>query len=87
MNADPLPVSITGTVKAGCEADFERALHQFVRRSLLLPGRLGVRMIRPAPGSGAREYGSIRKFCDLRPAAGFTPEPSRSLFDADDGRP
>jgi len=35
MNADP--VSIRRTVKAGCEAEFERALHEFMQRSLLLP--------------------------------------------------
>jgi antibiotic biosynthesis monooxygenase (ABM) superfamily enzyme len=31
---DPITVSIIRTVKPGCEADFERALHDFVQRSL-----------------------------------------------------
>src|SRR5229473_350407 len=61
---DAITVSITRTVKPGCEADFERALHAFVQRSLTLPGQLGVHILRPAPGSGSREYGVIRKFAD-----------------------
>ena len=32
-----ITVSITRTVKPGCEADFERMLHDFVQRSLSLP--------------------------------------------------
>ena len=75
MNADPVTVSITRTVKAGCEADFERALHEFVQRSLLLPGQLGVHIIRPAPGSASREYGIIRKFSDRQALESFRTSP------------
>ncbi len=57
-----ITVSITRTVKPGCEADFERALHDFVQRSLSLPGQHGVHVLRPAPGSASREYGIVRKF-------------------------
>src|SRR6266478_4776429 len=60
--SDSITVSITRTAKPGCEADFERALHGFVQRSLPQPGQLGVHILRPAPGSGSREYGIIRKF-------------------------
>lgn len=60
--SNSITVSITRTVKPGCEADFERALHEFVQRSLALPGQMGVHIMRPAPGSGSREYGVIRKF-------------------------
>jgi len=35
---DAITVCISRTVKPGCEADFERALHDFVQRSLSLPG-------------------------------------------------
>ena len=64
MNSDPVTVCITRTVKPGCEADFERALHDFVQRSFTLPGQLGVNIMRPAPGSSSREYGIIRKFAN-----------------------
>src|SRR5882672_4714218 len=59
---EPITVSITRTAKPGREADFERALHDFVQRSFALPGQLGVHIMRPAPGSDSREYGIIRKF-------------------------
>jgi antibiotic biosynthesis monooxygenase (ABM) superfamily enzyme len=60
--SEPITVSVTRTVKAGCEADFERALHDFVQHSLSLPGQQGVHIMRPAPGSDSREYGIVRKF-------------------------
>ena len=59
---DTVTVSITRTAKPGCENEFEQALHNFVQHSLTLPGQLGVHIMRPAPGSGSREYGIIRKF-------------------------
>lgn len=61
-DASPVTVCITRTVWAGCEAAFEQALHEFVQRSLSLPGQLGVHVMRPAPGSTSREYGVVRKF-------------------------
>jgi hypothetical protein len=39
-------------------------LHDFVQRSLSLPGQHGVHIMRPAPGSSSREYGIIRKFAN-----------------------
>jgi uncharacterized protein len=60
----PITVSIVRTVRAGCEADFEKALHDFVQRSLQLPGQLGVHIMRPPPASESREYGIIRKFAN-----------------------
>jgi antibiotic biosynthesis monooxygenase (ABM) superfamily enzyme len=62
----PLPITIwiTRTVKPGREADFERAIHEFVQRSLSMPGQFGVNIIRPVPGSGSREYRIVRKFAD-----------------------
>jgi len=64
MSAEPVTVSITRAVRRGCEEDFERALHEFVQRSLALPGQLGVHIMRPAPGSDSRDYGIVRKFRD-----------------------
>ncbi|MES2626156.1 MAG: antibiotic biosynthesis monooxygenase [Pseudomonadota bacterium] len=63
---DPTPVTLSTVriVRSGCEVDFEKALHDFVQRSLQLPGQLGVHIMRPAPGSESREYGIIRKFAD-----------------------
>src|SRR5712671_7518590 len=75
MNTNPVSVSITRKVKAGREADFERALHKFVRRSLSLPGQLGVQIIRPAPGSSSREYGIIRKFPNHQALESFRMSP------------
>ena len=72
---EAITVSITRTVKAGCEADFERALHDFVQRSLTLPGQQGVHVMRPAPGSGSREYGIIRKFANREALAAFSTSP------------
>jgi antibiotic biosynthesis monooxygenase (ABM) superfamily enzyme len=59
---EPVTVAVTRIVKAGCEEEFERAIHDFVQRSLHLPGQLGVHILRPAPGSGSREYRILRRF-------------------------
>ncbi len=67
----PLTVSIVRTVKAGREAEFEKALHDFVQCSLQLPGQLGVHIMRPAPGSESREYGIVRKFADREALQSF----------------
>jgi antibiotic biosynthesis monooxygenase (ABM) superfamily enzyme len=58
-------------VKPGRVEEFERALREFVQRSLTLPGQLGVHVTRPAPGSGARDYGIVRKFADREALAAF----------------
>ncbi|EEF63015.1 antibiotic biosynthesis monooxygenase [Pedosphaera parvula] len=70
-----ITVSITRTVKPGCEAAFERALHEFVQRSLVLPGQMGVHIMRPAPGSASREYGIIRKFANRDALTEFRTSP------------
>src|SRR2546427_13277619 len=72
---DAITVSITRTVKPGCEADFERALHDFVQRSLSLPGQQGVHIMRTAPGSSLREYGIIRKFASRDALTAFRTSP------------
>jgi|SRR5439155_6458663 len=71
----PITISVTRTVKSGSEAAFERALHDFVQRSLTLPGQLGVYIIRPAPGSGSREYGIVRKFVNREALTEFRTSP------------
>jgi antibiotic biosynthesis monooxygenase (ABM) superfamily enzyme len=72
---EAITVCITRTVKPGCEADFERALHGFVQRSHPQPGQLGVHILRPAPGSGSREYGIIRKFTNRNALVEFRTSP------------
>jgi antibiotic biosynthesis monooxygenase (ABM) superfamily enzyme len=73
--SEPITVSVTRTVKAGCEVDFERALHNFVQHSLSLPGQQGVHIMRPAPGSDSREYGIIRKFANRDALVAFRTSP------------
>jgi antibiotic biosynthesis monooxygenase (ABM) superfamily enzyme len=70
-----ITVSITRTVKAGREAAFEQALHEFVQRSLSQDGQLGVHIMRPAPGSESREYGIVRKFAHREALAAFHESP------------
>lgn len=60
----PVTVAVVRAVKPGREEEFERALHEFVAESLHLPGQVGVHILRPAPGSGSREYGLLRQFED-----------------------
>ena len=73
--SEPIQVAIVRTVRAGCEAEFEKALHAFVERSLALSGQLGVHVIRPVPGSGSRQYGIIRRFADRESLAAFRESP------------
>jgi hypothetical protein len=77
-NHEPVTVAVIRVVKPGCEEAFERALHDFVQDSLHLPGQLGVHILRPAPGSGSREYGIMRRFVDVEARDAFYRLP---LFD------
>jgi len=65
-NQAPVTVAVIRVVKPGSEEAFERAIHDFVQRSLHLPGQLGVHILRPAPGSGSREYGILRRFASAK---------------------
>ncbi len=70
-----ITVSITRTVRVGREAAFEAALHDFVQASLAQAGQLGVHVLRPAPGSGSREYGIVRAFAHRDALAAFHASP------------
>jgi len=72
---EPIHIAVIRTAKPGREAEFERALHEFVQRSLTLPGQQGVHIIRPAPGTGSREYGIIRKFANRDALTAFHESP------------
>lgn len=74
-DSQAITVCITRKVKPGSEAAFERTLHEFVQRSLTLPGQMGVHIMRPAPGSGSREYGIVRKFNSRDALAAFRTSP------------
>jgi len=65
--ASPVTVVVIRSVREGCEAEFESALQDFIRQSTSGEGQLGVHVVRPAPGSGSREYGILRRFAS--PAA------------------
>ena len=52
------------TVRAGREAEFEKALREFFQRSRDVPGQLAVHVVRPMPGSDSREWGILRTFQD-----------------------
>ena len=73
--SESITVNITRTAKPGCEVAFERALHDFVQRSLTLSGQLGVHIMRPAPGTASREYGIVRKFANREALATFRASP------------
>lgn len=73
--SEPIHVAVVRKVKPGCEAQFEGALHDFVQRSLTLPGQIGVHIIRPAPGSDSREYGILRGFANREALAAFRTSP------------
>jgi hypothetical protein len=60
----PVAVFTLRTVKPGLEERFEAELHDFVERSLHAEGQFGVSVMRPALGSGSREYGILRRFRD-----------------------
>lgn len=74
-NGEAITVSVTRTVKPGYESAFESALHDFVQRSLQLPGQHGVHIMRPAPGSSSSDYGIVRKFADRRALEAFHESP------------
>ena len=73
---EPIHVASVRTVKPGCEAAFEQALHDFVQRSLTLPGQTGVHIIRPRRAAIRREYGIIRGFADREALAAFRTRPN-----------
>jgi uncharacterized protein len=72
---EPVHIATVRTVKPGCEAAFEMALHDFIQRSLTLPGQLGVHIIRPAKGGDSREYGIIRRFASREALTAFRASP------------
>jgi len=61
-------VAITRRVKPGAEAEFQKALREFLQASLAQEGVLGVHMLTPAPGGQGvdrgSEFGILRTFAN-----------------------
>ena len=58
--AEPVHFAVTQRVCEECVGDFERALSEFARSSLLEQGARGVHFRYPPPGSGSMEYVAMR---------------------------
>lgn len=59
---ESIHVAITRRVKPGYDAEFQKALREFIQASFAHTGVLGVGMLVPPPGSDSREYGVLRTF-------------------------
>src|SRR6266478_3331518 len=60
----PIHIAITRRVRAGCEAQFQQALREFLQTSFGHGGVQGASMLTPLPGSDSREYGILRTFAN-----------------------
>jgi antibiotic biosynthesis monooxygenase (ABM) superfamily enzyme len=72
---EPIHIAITRRVRKECVGDFERALAEFARRSLLERGARGVHCLYPPPGSGSMEYGVLRTFASAEDRDAFYVSP------------
>jgi len=68
-------VAITRRVRAGSEAEFQRALQEFFQQSFAHGGVLGASMLIPPPGSDSREFGILRTFADEKERDAFYASP------------
>jgi uncharacterized protein len=71
----PIHLAITRRVRAGCEAEFQQALREFLQTSFAHGGVLGASMLTPLPGSDNREYGILRTFANEAERAAFYDSP------------
>ncbi len=69
--AEPVHIAITRRVRKECVGDYERALGEFARRSLLEHGARGVHLLYPPPGSSSMEYGVLRTFASVEDRHAF----------------
>ena len=60
----PIHVAITRRVRPGCEAEFQKALREFLQTSFAHGGVQGASMLVPPPDSDTREYGILRTFAN-----------------------
>ncbi|SRR5258706_4857032 len=71
----PIYIAITRRVRAGCEAEFQQALLEFMQASFSHDGVLGASLITPPPGSATREFGILRTFHDEQERRAFYKSP------------
>ena len=74
MPSAPVTVVVRRRVKAGAEADFERAMQEFIGFALAFPGNRGIDVVRPQPG-GTREYTVVDRFADPSSRRAFKESP------------
>jgi antibiotic biosynthesis monooxygenase (ABM) superfamily enzyme len=67
-------VVVRRRVKPGAEADFERALREFIDFALAFPGNSGIDVLRPVAG-GSREYTIVDHFVDRNARDAFRQAP------------
>jgi antibiotic biosynthesis monooxygenase (ABM) superfamily enzyme len=73
--AEPVHIAITRRIRKECVGDYEKALAEFARRSLLEPGARGVQCLYPPPGSSSTEYGVLRTFASAKDRDAFYQSP------------
>jgi hypothetical protein len=74
VRTEPITVVMRRRVKPGAEADFERAMREFVDFALGFPGNCGIDVLRPQPG-GPREYTVVDHFVDRTASNAFKEAP------------
>src|SRR4028118_1130177 len=72
---EPVTVQFMCVVRPGMEAKFGEALHEFIDTSLSSPDQQGAHVLRPAPGSGSREYTGLRRFASAQARDEFFASP------------
>lgn len=72
---EPVTVQTIRVVRPGAEAAYEAALHEFIAASLRVANQCGVHVLRPAPGTGAREYTILYRFASTQARDDFMASP------------
>lgn len=72
---DPIHVAIIRRVKPGFEAEFQRALREFIQASFSHSSVQGANIIIPPPDSTSREFGILRTFVNAQERDAFHETP------------
>jgi len=72
--SETVTVVVRRRVKPGAEADFERAMREFIGFALAFPGNRGIDIVRPQPG-GTRDYTVVDRFADWSARRAFKESP------------
>ena len=76
--SEAVTIVITRRVREGSEADFERAVIDWIPKSIEFPGHQGVLVVQPPPGG--REYGAVIRFESLKHWQNFQNAPEYRDF-------